>query len=367
MGTREALDCEGCTVYEDRVFTAVHLENFAAFSEFHWSSHGRINVIVGENDTGKSHLLKVLYAVAKTAGDLATKEVERDEVPRAYRNKLRWTFQTPPSLRKLIKEGAKSLRVETELLQRKYGFNITRVDGANAAKFRLTPDAYTGEDVSAVFLPPKEILTIFAAIELSREKYEIYGFDDTYYDLLKLLRIPPTQGKITPKLSAIADDLDGFFEGRIVKSKSSDDFVFRRGKVDYSMPQTADGIKKLGTLTRLIRSRSLNKGSILFLDEPETNLHPRAISIFTQMLFRLGQAGVQVYLATHSYFVLKQLEILAKEHRMSVPFCSLLRQGNEIMAELSDLRDGMPDNPIIDESVRLYEQGLRIDAGRVRR
>lgn len=346
------------------MFSDVHLENFAAFSEFRWSSHGRVNVVVGENDTGKSHLLKLLYAVAKTAGELATKKVALGEVRRAYMEKLRWTFQTPQSLQNLIKQGAKSLRVETQLLNKTYGFSL-RKRGEKSSLFGLNPDSYAGVKLSTVFLPPKEVLTIAAAIEVSRSVHEIYGFDDTYYDLIKLLRVPKTQGEITPSLAAIADDLDELFGGRIVKSRSSDDFVYKRGKVAYAMAQTADGIKKVGTLTRLIRSRSLDKGSILFLDEPETNLHPRAISIFTHMLFRLGQAGVQVYLATHSYFVLKQLEILAKQHKTRVPFCSLLRHGNEIEAKFSDLQDGMPDNPIIDESVRLYEQGFKVDAQRV--
>ena len=124
-----------------------------------------------------------------------------------------------------------------------------------------------------------------------------------------------------------------------------------------------DGIKKLGILATLLKSRGIAKDTVLFVDEPETNLHPRASAVFTQVLFRLGQAGVQVYLATHSYFVLKQLEILAKQHKMDVPFCSLVREGDEIDARFSNLREGMPDNPIIDESLRLYQEGIDVDFG----
>ncbi len=64
---------------------------------------------------------------------------------------------------------------------------------------------------------------------------------------------------------------------------------------------------KLSTRKRPGRCASITKDTVLFVDEPETNLHPRASAVFTQTLFRLAQAGVQVYLATHSYFVLKQL------------------------------------------------------------
>lgn len=40
----------------------LHLQNFTVFSEetFHFGEN--VNVIVGENGTGKSHLLKAIYA-----------------------------------------------------------------------------------------------------------------------------------------------------------------------------------------------------------------------------------------------------------------------------------------------------------------
>jgi hypothetical protein len=221
--------------------------------------------------------------------------------------------------------------------------------------------------VSAIFLPPKEVLTAFAAIAVTREKQEIYGFDDTYLDLIKLLRIPETQGEIDPALNGVLRDLAQLFPGQIVKRQSSDDFTFKRGKRSFGMAETADGIKKVGMLTALIKNRSLSPTSILFLDEPETNLHPGAIVAFTEALFRLGQAGVQVYLATHSYFVIKQLQILAKEHGVRVPFCSLVREGDGVEAKLSDLRDGMPDNPIVDVSIELYKREIEVDRKRARR
>jgi predicted ATPase len=351
------------------VFTDVHLKNFAAFSDFHWSGHGQINVVVGENDTGKSHLLKVLYAIAKTVETKAARRAGNPDAPsgrNVFSSKLRWTFQ-PPNLQALIKKSAKELHIAARLSGKPYTCRYATPPfqpGTEVCKRPIHVSGFSRDsstEISTVFLPPKEVLTIFAAIEISRGKYEIYGFDDTYYDLLKLLRLPPTQGQIAPELLTITEELDRFLGGQIVRNGVADEFLFQRGKQTYTMPQTADGIKKIGILTNLIKNRSLTKGTILFLDEPETNLHPRAISTFTEVLFRLAQAGVQIYLATHSYFVLKQLEILARRHQMSIPFCSLVRSGDDVEARFSDMRDGMPENPIIDESLRLYEEGYNVD------
>ncbi len=321
-------------------------------------------MVVGENDTGKSHLLKMLYVVAKSVEKAGVRGQKSELMPVLY-EKIRWTFQPPSGPAALIRHGAVELHVAVSFLGQAYDFTISTDQSEEGimSSYRLDPPP-ARRKASAVFLPPKEVLTIFAAIEVSRGIHEIYGFDDTYYDLLKLLRLPATQGKVAPELSAIADRLESFVGGSITRSGHADEFIFRRGEHTYNMPQTADGIKKIGILTNLIRNRSLTKGTILFLDEPETNLHPRAISILVDVLFQLGQAGVQVYLATHSYFVLKQLEILAKKHQTSVPFCSLLRRGAEIEARFDDMRDGMPDSPILDESIRLFEQGFNVDLAR---
>ena len=71
------------------------------------------------------------------------------------------------------------------------------------------------------------------------------------------------------------------------------------------------------------------------------------------MIFELSQAGIQFFIATHSYFVVKKLYLLAKMHSLSIPVLSLTADGKP---SYDDMEDGMPDNSIIDESIRLYQQ-----------
>jgi hypothetical protein len=61
---------------------------------------------------------------------------------------------------------------------------------------------------------------------------------------------------------------------------------------------------------------------------------------------------MQIFIASHSYFVIKKLFLIAQEQQISIPVLSY--QNNEWVQ--SDLKDGMPDNPIINESIALYEQ-----------
>ncbi len=82
------------------------------------------------------------------------------------------------------------------------------------------------------------------------------------------------------------------------------------------------------------------------MDEPEAALHPEAIVRFLNVLSLLAVQGVQIFMATHSYFVLKKLQLLARQSQKSIPVLSV--SGKEPV--LNDLKDGMPDNPIVNTS-----------------
>ena len=57
----------------------------------------------------------------------------------------------------------------------------------------------------------------------------------------------------------------------------------------------------------LIQNGTLNNGSILFWDEPETNLNPKLFGPVMNILLELQRDGVQVFLATHDYLILEEL------------------------------------------------------------
>ena len=80
---------------------------------------------------------------------------------------------------------------------------------------------------------------------------------------------------------------------------------------------------------------------------------PEMIRHFMEILVVLAKAGLQIFISTHSYFVIKNLYVLAHKNNMSIPIISFV--GGK--AEQRDLLDGMPENPIIQESI-LY-MGIR--------
>ena len=71
---------------------AIFLKNYAVVHDVSWNNLSGINVIIGENGTGKTTFLKAVYSAIRT-----TEEYQRGEdnksLPDIILNKLYWTFQ----------------------------------------------------------------------------------------------------------------------------------------------------------------------------------------------------------------------------------------------------------------------------------
>ena len=100
--------------------------------------------------------------------------------------------------------------------------------------------------------------------------------------------------------------------GRIAISETGD-LSFRENGRNFSLPVTATGIANLGILALLIERKVLDKGTFLFIDEPEAHLHPAWQVIMAESLFELSRRGVNIAIATHSVDILKWLEVRAKK------------------------------------------------------
>ena len=79
----------------------------------------------------------------------------------------------------------------------------------------------------------------------------------------------------------------------------------------------------------------MSKGSFLFVDEPESNLHPAWQIVMAKSLFELSRQGINVIISTHSTTILKWLEVHIKKHPEDAPLVSL----NKFSAEGAEILD----------------------------
>ena len=71
----------------------VVIKNFGNLTNVKWQNLGKINLIIGENSSGKSFLLKALYCSMRTIEEYKRGDDRRSE-SEILLEKLYWTFQT---------------------------------------------------------------------------------------------------------------------------------------------------------------------------------------------------------------------------------------------------------------------------------
>jgi AAA15 family ATPase/GTPase len=353
------------------MFKSVILRNFMGYSEFKSNEFASINVIIGKNDTGKTGLLKLLYASAKTV-DIYGKRKQSEDVnlKKLIAEKLIDTYQPgKKGLGELVsKITREKLSVDIEFRHPKLNYEDRLHFSFGESTTNTIVDCQENiktisDNFRCLFIPAKEVLTSLKAIRATRDNLHMPGFDDTYLDLIRALVIPTQQGNVTSELKDVNKKLEDLFEGHI-EQQTEDDFLFKKGNTEFPMQLTAEGVKKIGILTTLIRNRQLNSNAVLFMDEPETTLHPEATRELVEMLMLMAKSGIQIFIATHNYFVLKQMYLCAKRDDVATNCYSLGREkGKPVEYKIYDLKTEFPVNPITDEAIKMSDEEVKLDLG----
>lgn len=326
------------------------LEDFGPIKSIKSNNLSHLNLVIGANSTGKTFLLKALYSVIRSHEE-THKGKNNTDFKEALRDKLYWTFQTE-KIGDLVQHKQSRLSFALTLTDNTY---LTFSFGNDTSKQIVSLDNNLSIRTSnSVFLPPKEVLTISDIIyQAHRDK--LFGFDATYSDLILALQEPTKKGKTPEAFSNARRTLEKMFEGKVEFDRASNQWHYKKGNKKFSINATAEGIKKIAILDTLLGNRFLDKDSIVFIDEPESNLHPVALTQFLDILVTLSQAGLQLFISSHSYFVIKYLAFMAQSNDISMPIFIAETDGTW---RQENLQAGMPDNEIINESLRLYEQEL---------
>lgn len=333
--------------------TSVNLKNYGTIFDFSCDKFSNINLVIGENGTGKTFLLKALYSATR-----AMEEYKRGDdirtINEVLAEKLRWTFQVDKLGDMVTRSSEESLNFKMEIGSNSIGYQFSQ---SAASKVGTAVPPSEKREANSIFIPAKEVLSLYSVILKSREVDKSFGFDDTYYDLAKALRISPRKGKNYSAFSKSRKDLNSVIDGKVEYDEVSGKWFYRNNRGQkFSIGATSEGVKKISIMDRLLSNGYLNNQSIIFIDEIESALHPTAIFKFLEMLTEIANdMNMQFFISSHSYYVIKKLALIAKMNPGLVT-CISLNTGRA--PEICDLCDGMPDNSIIDASIKLYEEEI---------
>jgi AAA15 family ATPase/GTPase len=331
------------------------IKNLANIQLLNISKLEKINVFIGENDTGKTMVLKILYSLCKSIESLE-KGSENKTLKEIISEKIYWTFQVD-KIGDLVTKDRENKSEHFELQAKIDDQNLVVSFSDSAVKqVGTVTDRVVNREENSIFIPAKEVLSLFGVIKSSREIDKVFGFDDTYLDLVKALEKEPQKGANFQNFAKSKKILDRIIGGKIYYENGI--WFFRKNKMKIPIYSTAEGIKKIGIVDRLLSNRYIRPNSVIFIDEPESFLHPKAIIEFLDIITLLAKNDIQIFIATHSYFVINKLMLVAKKENMNIPIVSLYKDKE---TEISNLKYGLPDNPIVDTSITLYEEELDLD------
>lgn len=381
------------------MIACIEIENFTAFGNLDIPLSPRINVIIGSNGTGKTHLLKAIYALAIASQPASAVEGSEKDASAQLTNKLLRVFSPGESrigaLRARGAAGGARLCLT--------GSDDTRVAisfNSNSRGVQVEKDARSEAQSRPVFIPTKEVLSLVRAMQNEshdRATVEMI-FDDTYLDLAALLATPGFEDEAAtlsedPRLSNIVRELvalvggryrwaneggfqfePGEYEERADPDRSraktaqmyQDSTVLRfksKGGEPLSSGMTAEGYRKIGVLHRLLCNGSINPGStgILLWDEPEANLNPALMKEVVQVLLELSRNGQQIILATHDYVLLKWFDLLMDSGKEDhIRFHALFRDAetDRLTVETSENYSLISKTAISDTFAELFDEDL---------
>ena len=288
---------------------SLHIKQFTAFSDASFVFGRGLNVFVGANGTGKSHLLKLLYALLAVGAQ--GQRDSKDDAPSeaylrgAYARKLIGVFR-PDTLGRLSRRALGTTRAQVELVMRDDALSLS-LDFHTQSKgeVSLPRPPTTWLDKAPAFLPTRELLTLYPGFVPLYETTAL-PFEETWRDTCLLLGAPLARGPREARIRALIAPLEAALGGSIVLDAGGR-FYLERAGVSTEVHLVAEGLRKLAMVARLVLTGALVDKGCLFWDEPEANLNPRLVRDVAATIVDLARGGIQVFVATHSLFLLREL------------------------------------------------------------
>lgn len=287
------------------------VQRFTAFEEAEFAFAPGVNVLIGENGTGKSHVLKLVYALSESVRRHVHKEgldgrsPEGLPLPDLIAEMLRGVF-LPDELGRLVRRGLGRRSAQIELT---WDTGATlRVKLSNLGKLTATLTGDLQGLERAVFLPTREVLSIFPGFVESWLRRES-PYDRTYYDLCVSLGLSPLRGARDATRAGLLEPIERALRASVVVSNGR--FYLRYDDGNMEAPLVAEGHRKLAMLAYLIVNGSLTRNGLMFWDEPEANMNPKLSLLTRDVVFGMGKLGVQSFLATHDYVLASDISLKA--------------------------------------------------------
>ena len=299
----------------------VKINNLLIFKgEFSMEFCRGVNVLIGGNSTGKTTLLKTLYWWVDNHSYL--------------------DWESNPRHREFFTG-----------IEHYFGGSFTDGDAFDGFDIKVHPETH---EKKGVYIPEKDILEHSPGLLTFIEQKKRTGFSQVYKNLLIAAQDIPTQ-KQSKTQQSVGAHIAEIVGGDVRRDKEDGSFYILKTdgrRIPFS--HEASGYKRLGFLGLLVVCGQLEKGSILFWDEPENSLNPELIPELVDILLELAKNDMQIFIATHDYNIARYFDV-RKDKSIPVLFHNFTKIEENITCYSSPEYIKLPNNLLEAASEDLFK------------
>ncbi|MCX7949792.1 MAG: AAA family ATPase [Treponemataceae bacterium] len=332
--------------------TKLMCKHFTVFDSLTVDLSPGINVFIGQNGTGKTHLMKLAYA----ACDITKSKVN-------FAEKLNRVFlPSQRSIGRLVKRQQGRSQCEVAVYRDTLQLNLSFSNHTHKAESAtvIGQEEWFARPLESVFIPVKEMLSNGPGFRSLYAQREIH-FEEIYADVLDRAYRPPLRGPVDKARKVILTKLQRAIDGKVVISNEEFFLKNKQGNLEFTL--LAEGIRKLGLLWALVQNGTLLDGSVLFWDEPETNLNPTMFGVLMEIILELQRLGIQIFMATHDYVILKELDLRKKSSDKILYHSLFCDSDGQIKCRQADRYLDIDPNTIAQTFSDLYDRELKRSLG----
>jgi len=287
----------------------LYLKNIGVIEEADVKLDG-LTLIAGENDTGKSTVLKTLFSIVKADNISKTSKFNEQRSKEILAIRFNLVFDANVSKEGKIKffNSSNDIIIDIEIKDNNY-----------VKKFYRKPDAKE-RFFDATFIPSPlifDFIDFFNSVARMKEKKKFdFGLDfdikypyimwDLYDKLISSNRYTRVKRQ---NISFIIEDI---INGKFVVEKNTNEVHYYKSinnKIKpISMFNTAMGIKSFGIMQLLNENGYLHPKYVLLLDEPEVHLHPEWQLKMAKLIVILVKKGIKIVVTSHSPYMIEALK-----------------------------------------------------------
>jgi len=347
---------------------SMKLEDFTVFHNVEFKFGKQLNIVVGENGAGKSHVLKAAYAaiavnVARTNGD--PEPPGKSQMQSALAEKFQSVFR-PDGLGRLVRRQKGRKKCNLEFVFDETALNLS-FTFSTLAKTEVTLKQTPKQRIEKlpVFLPTRELLAIYPGFVSLYETTHL-SFEETWRDTCILLGAPLARGPREARIKELLVPLEAAMDGNVELDKSGRFYLKLNSGGNMEMHLVAEGMRKLAMVARLVATGSLLDKGYLFWDEPEANLNPKIIKTIARTILQIAASGIQVFVATHSLFLLRELHVLQKREFSSFDtrcFGLHIAGDHAVTVQQGNTMDDIGEITALDEDLQQSERYIDTEMG----